>query len=475
MKYENELESVLQEIVARWEMPGLGVGIVEGAETIYTRSFGVQSLETGAAVTSKTIFCLASIGKCLVASAVMQLVEGGRIDLHAPLIQYLPYFVLDDDRYPQITVHQLLSHTSGMPDFDEVEYMEFVAHPEVDEGAAERFVRSLSGRSLVHAPGEKFFYSNIGYNVLGDLIAKTSGQTFEAYMQANVLLPAGMPDSTFLPADANRQQLAMPHLRAPGMMVNPSHPYHRADAPSSFLHATVPDMCQWAVTSLNRGVHEGKRILSSASYDRMWTPVARRGSPPFREEMGLGWNLGHFEGTLTVGHGGAGFGWSCFLFLMPGKSRAAIVLCNEESSAQERVTLAVARTMLDLEPHAGTVSMMVPICKAMQAGGMQAARARYSEIKGNSDEYFLNQYQLIDAMLQFVSAGRLEAAIDLLNLNLEIFPESADSYTSLASLHFQKGDRSTAEAAVRKALSLQPDDVFAIEWLARIQKADRPG
>ncbi len=77
----------------------------------------------------------------------------------------------------------MLSHTSGMPDFTESEYEELVAHPEADEGASERLVRSLSSRKMAAAPGERFLYSNIAYNVLGDLIAKISGQTFEAYMK----------------------------------------------------------------------------------------------------------------------------------------------------------------------------------------------------------------------------------------------------------------------------------------------------
>jgi len=124
----------------------------------------------------------------------MQLVEHGKIELEAPLAGYLPYFRLDDERYREMTIRQVLSHTAGMPDMDESEYDELVAHPEVDEGAAERYVRRLSHLKLVAAPGERFFYSNIAYNVLGDLIAKLSGQSFEDYMKAHILQPAGMPD-----------------------------------------------------------------------------------------------------------------------------------------------------------------------------------------------------------------------------------------------------------------------------------------
>ena len=213
----------------------------------------MQSLETPVPVTLDSIFCVASIAKCFVATAVVQLAEHGKIDLDAPLVQYLPYFQLDDERYPQITIRQILSHTSGMPDMDESEYDELVAHPEYDDGAAERYVRGLRRRKMPAAPGERFLYSNIAYNVLGDLIAKISGQSFEAYMKEHILLPAGMPNSTFFYPDVPRDRLAVPHLRTPEMIVNPIYPYHRADAPASYLHSTVVDMCHWAITCLNGG------------------------------------------------------------------------------------------------------------------------------------------------------------------------------------------------------------------------------
>ena len=173
MLYEKKLDAVLGEIMTRWGIPGLGIGIVEGNDIVYAKGFGVQSLDTGAPVTLDSIFCVASITKCFVATAVLQLAEQGKIHLDAPLVLYLPYFKLDDERYPQITIRQMLSHTSGMPDLEESEYDELVAHPEYDDGAAERYVRGLSSRKMSAAPGERFLYSNIAYNVLGELICQS--------------------------------------------------------------------------------------------------------------------------------------------------------------------------------------------------------------------------------------------------------------------------------------------------------------
>lgn len=303
-----QLNAVLQEIVDRWGIPGLGVGIVKDGEIVYARGFGVQSLATGVPVSPDSLFCIASITKCFIAAAVMQLVEQGKLHLDTPIVHYLPDFRLDDERYTHISLRQMLSHTSGMPDMEEDEYNELVANPEYDESAPERYVHSLASRKMIAAPGERFAYSNIAYNVLGHLITRITGVTLENYLQDHILRPAGMPDSTLFFSDVPRHRLAVPHLRVPEMIVNPIYPYHRADAPASFLHASVAEMCNWAVTCLQRGRYQEQSLLTPASFDQMWTSVAQRGAPPFREEMGLGWTMGHFEGVKTVGHGGGGFG-----------------------------------------------------------------------------------------------------------------------------------------------------------------------
>ncbi len=462
-----QLDTVLQEIIARWGVPGMGVGIVEDGKITYARGFGVQSLGTGVPVTPDSIFCVASITKCFVATAVMQLVEQGRLHLDAPLVQYLPDFRLDDERYSHITLRQMLSHTSGMPDMEEDEYDKLVAHPEYDADAPERFVRTLSSRKMIAAPGERFAYSNIAYNVLGYLIAKLTAQSFEEYMKENVLRPAGMPESTLFFPDVPRDRLAVPHLRAPGMIVNPVYPYHRADAPASFLHSSVIEMCHWAITCLKRGIYQGQRILTPAIYDQMWTSVAQRGAPPFREEMGLGWTLGHFEGAKTVGHGGEGFGWTCFLALLPENNCAAIVLCNEESAAYDLALQAVLCTLLGRKPQSGQVSWMIPIAQALQTGGIRAAYACYDEIKDNSD-YYIDADELISLYYQLMGVKKFDLAIELLELDLHVFPECLELYIYLARIHLQKSDRAQAEAVLRRALAIQPDRADVLEMLSRI-------
>ncbi len=464
---EKELDRVLQEIITNWGVPGLGVGIVQDGKTLYKRGFGVQSLETRAPLTTDSLFCLASIVKCFVATAVMQLVEQGKLQLETPLVHYLPEFNMDDARYPLITLQQMLSHTSGMPDMDEEQYDELVAHPEYDECALERYVRSLASLKLIAAPGKRFAYSNIAYNVLGYLIAKVSGKTFEDYMQEHILRPAGMPQSTLYFPDVPLDQFAAPHLRVPQMIVNPLFPYHRADAPASFLYSNVTEMCHWALTSLQRGNRQGQSLLSPAGYKKMWAPVAQRDDPPFREEMGLGWTLGHFEGVRTVGHGGGGFGWTCFLALLPDINSTAIVLSNDESSAHDLALQAALSSLLGKEPQPGKVSWMIPIAQALHAGGASAARACYEEIKENP-AYLIDAGELIPLVYQLMSVKKSDLVIDVLELDLHVFPEKPWLYIYLAKACLQKGDHVRGKTALRRALAIQPDRADALEMLNKI-------
>lgn len=467
MKYEQDLETALQEIMTRWDIPGLAVGIVEGDEIVYARGLGVQSLESDVPVTLDSIFCVLSVSKCFVATAILQLVEGGILDLDAPLVQYLPYFRMDDERYLRITICQALSHTSGMPDIDESEYIEWMAQPEVDDGAAERFVRSLEDKHLIANPGESFSYSNIAYNVLGDLLAKVSNDSFENAMREQLLSPSGMSNSTFLLAEVPANRLVWPHLRSPEMRVNASYPYHRADAPSSFLHTTIMDMCHWGMISLKRGSRLGRRILSAEGYDLMWSPVAKRGNPPsIYEEMGLGWTLGHYRGLRTVSHGGAGFGSTAFLLLLPEKNGVAVVLCNDESDACNLAARAVADALIGQKPQTSKVSWMVPISRALARGGIAAAYSRYREL--DAEVYDLDPYDLNSLALQLQMAKEVELAIEVLGLTTDVYPQHVHSYVQMGRLYLLKGENALARETLLKALSIEPTDATAAGLLKRL-------
>ncbi len=191
-----KIEALVEQIMQKYSIPGLALGIVKDGHPIYAKGFGVAEVGSDRPVTSRSIFHTASVNKTVVATAIMQLVEAGKIDLDSLMTDYLPYFSMADRRYANMTVRQVLSHRAGIPNVDNATLEAEFRAPRYDDAALEEYVRNLSDTSLLFAPGEDFSYSYPGFDVLGDVIAKASGESFEEYVQDNIFSPLAMGDTT---------------------------------------------------------------------------------------------------------------------------------------------------------------------------------------------------------------------------------------------------------------------------------------
>lgn len=315
-----QFESFLKQQMQEHAVPGFAIGVVKQGAVVYAKAFGVKNLDSQDDLTTSSLFHQASLTKPFVATCIMQLVERGKLHLDDPVIKHLPYFKLGDERYQAITIRQMLTHTSGMPDVQDYEWN----NPVYDDGALERYVRRLSGEKLIAPPGESYRYSNMAFDVLGDLIAKVSGMSFEAYVQQNILAPLKMQHSTLLRREADENLMTTPHVKeGDSVVVSDVYPYNRMHAPSSTLISNTVDMCRWALANLNRGELDGQRILKVESHDLMWqagTDVA--------DGIGLSWKLGRWSACQTVFHGGRDTGYRSFIMLVPDKSLGIVVATN---------------------------------------------------------------------------------------------------------------------------------------------------
>lgn len=317
------LEELIQTTLATDKLAGLAVGLVQANAVVYTKGFGVRNLATGEPVTAESLFHMASVSKPFSATAIMQLVEQGKVTLEDPVIKHLPYFTLADERYPEITIRQLLNHTSGMPDTEDYEWEQ----PQTDEGALERYTRSLADQTLLGAPDEQFAYSNMAFEVLGDLIAKVSGLSFESYIKTQILTPLGMYQSTFLRSEVPAALATTPHVGTERAEVSPVYPYNRAHAPSSTLHSNAVEMCRWALANLNHGELDGARILQPASYDLLFQPYREMGSG---WSIGLSWFHANYKGHARISHGGDDPGYVTYIAMFPTQQAALAIMANSD-------------------------------------------------------------------------------------------------------------------------------------------------
>jgi len=322
-----KLDLEIERVFRQSDSPGLAVGVVQDREIVYAKGFGVVNLETGEEVTPRTLFHMASITKPFVATSIVQLLEQKKLSLDDRIVEHLPYFELEDSRDDTLTIRQFLTHSSGMPDVEDYHWDE----PEYDEGALERYVRSLTDRVLLFGPGEQFSYSNMAFEVLGDLIAKVSGGSFEDYVKEHILLPLGMNDSSILIRDVDPALLANGHIQEEGgtIRVSEHYAYNRAHGPSSCLYSNVVDMSRWAIANMNRGELEGTRILDASSYELLWTPAVEAGVSDGRPRyIGLSWFLSDYGEYQTVSHGGRDIGYQTYFVMVPDAGVAVIVLSN---------------------------------------------------------------------------------------------------------------------------------------------------
>jgi CubicO group peptidase (beta-lactamase class C family) len=325
-----EVETYLQSLIDTAAIPGITIAITNAQDIVYTKGFGVTNTATKEKLEPKHIFHVASVSKTFTATAVMQLSEKGRLDINKPLITYLPYFKLKDERYKTITIKQMLNHTSGIPDVEDYEWEKAVS----DQGAAERYTRSLAEKSLVSNPGSEFHYSNMAFDIMADLISKVSGLSFEKYVKENVLIPLEMNESSFYAPEIKKALRTSPHTGKPPK-VSSIYPYNRMHAPSSTLNTNVLELSHWAIAFLNNGKFKRTRIVSDSTYLMMTTPTFTIDDER-KQSIGLSWFMYPYLGMTNYEHGGADLGYRSMLTLIPEKKIGIIILSNtEEISLQE--------------------------------------------------------------------------------------------------------------------------------------------
>lgn len=322
-----ELDRSLASIMAEQNLPGAAIGIVIGNEPALQRGYGVATLGADIPVTTRSVFHWASVSKPFVAIAVMQLVGEGKLALDDLVVDRLPYLKMANERYREITLQQLLTHTAGMPDVEDYEW----DNPQTDEGALKRWVLELDSAELLFAPGSDREYSNVGFEVLGLVVQEVSGVSFEEYMHAKIFAPLQMNDTSFIASEIDPKLRVSGHVGEPERRIASAYPYNRRHAPSSTLNTNIVDMTRFSQAMLNDGKVGDKHILGEELIAQMWSPAWQ--SPEDPERMhGLGWNTGRPWGDIfAASHGGHDDGFRSLLYIAPEEDVAIFVVSNDDS------------------------------------------------------------------------------------------------------------------------------------------------
>ncbi len=326
-----ELDDFIVNALARLDVPGAVVAVVEGGKVVYEKAFGVRSLGQKDVVTPKTLFMIGSITKPMTTMMEATLVDTGKFGWETPVTSLLASFALGDaDITKKVTLWQMSCACTGMPRQDMEDIFEF-AHV-----TPEQRIASMRTMKPTTAFGETFQYSNLmvaagGYAAAHGFDPKPSlGDAYDAVMQKKVFGPIGMESTTLDFSVAEGADHAMPHAlsidgvarQLPLMVERDVLPIR----PSGGVWSNVRDMERYAMTEISKGVApSGERVVSEANLVERWKERVRTGT---EGSYGLGINVATVFGLPSLRHDGGSFGFGASLFMLPQQRIAIIVLTN---------------------------------------------------------------------------------------------------------------------------------------------------
>jgi CubicO group peptidase (beta-lactamase class C family) len=312
-----DLDTLLPLLMTRHRVPGVSVVAIENRRIAWERHFGARQAGQGDAVDAATRFEVASMTKPLAAHAALKLVEQGRLDLDRPLVAYLPGpYLQDEPLHAKITARNVLTHTSGFPNW----------RPK--DGALK----------VLHEPGTAYRYSGEGFVLLQRVIEQVTGEDYETHLQRTLLQPLGMTASSHLWSESWADQAAAGHDRQ-GRVKQPRRLYREANAAYS-LYTTARDYAAFLLACLNPDPGAAPPV-STASRQLMLTPLSpptgrplieRRGSTGQGDvRFGLGWALEPTASGLRVCHSGSnGTGFRSHAEWDPEQGDGLVILTNAD-------------------------------------------------------------------------------------------------------------------------------------------------
>lgn len=330
-EYQQRIDTYLQAAHTLWGFDGT-VLIGKNGKILYTRGFGMANQKFGEANTPKTKFYIGSLTKQFTAAAIMALQDDGLLNVDNPIIKYLPDYPHDPGE--RITVRQLLTHTSGIPNYtDDIEVLFKRTQPMSED----EIIAEFENRPLDFEPGTKFKYSNSGYILLGKIIENVSGQSYEAYLHHKIFKPAGMHDSGYGRREAGLPDRADGYTNMGNGRIVDALPVDLSVLYSSgALYSTAIDMCKWDAALRT------DKILGHTSLQAMLTPE--------KNNYGFGWVIDTTYHHLHTYHGGFLDGFNTIFDRWLDDSLCVVVFSNEDEAPVNKIARGVAAILFD-EPY----------------------------------------------------------------------------------------------------------------------------
>ena len=433
--------------------------VVDNGKVIYKKGSGLANMEWNIPNAPDTKFRLGSVTKQFTATLVLQLVEQGKIKLDGKLIDYLPDY--RPDTGTRVTIHNLLSHTSGIPNYTALpDFFEKVSRNpfKVDD-----FVKKYASGDLQFEPGTKFTYSNSGYFLLGAIVEKVTGKSYEQVLRENIFEPVGMKNSGFDHWNAIIGKRATGYSRTPRGYE--TAPYLDMSIPyaAGSLYSTVEDLFLW-----DQALY-GEKILSAKSKELMFKPNLNN----------YGYGFVMTQATLgpaklavpVIQHNGGINGFSTVIVRMTGDKRLIVLLDNaEDGQYLDKMVTGIMSVLYDQPYDMPRRSIADVIVNTILEKDAASAIKEYRALKAGpaASEYDFSEAELNRVGYQLLQMKKLAEAIEIFKLNVEMYPQSANTYDSLGEAYMTHNDKELSIANYKKSLELDASNTNAKSRLAAL-------
>ena len=323
------VDDYIKKAMSRQHIPGLSLVVVRDGKVVKAKGYGLASLELGVPASPETVYGLASATKPFVATAILLLVQDGKISLEDKVSKYLNE---TPEAWKSVTIRHLLSHTSGIKD-----YSSDLRRAFPHDTSPEKFAQEVMREPLNFAPGEKWAYSNTGYVLLGMVVLKASGKSYDAFLQERVFKPLGMKATRRDSPDEVVPNRAAGYLWAGGGSLRNAEflKYLTMNQGDGGILSTAPDLAKFdAALSTDR-------LLSAPSRDVLWTPVKLNDGKT--HGYGLGWFLEEVNGHKHVYHAGGSPGANSMISRYPDDRLTVIFLTNGGAAYAQGLDLGIAQ------------------------------------------------------------------------------------------------------------------------------------
>lgn len=327
-----KIDSLLSTLFIDKDGPGGAFLIAKGGKPIYQKAFGKANIELGVAMTTQNIFQLGSITKQFTAIAILMLEEQHLLSTQDPISKYIPDYPNGD----KITLHHLLTHTSGIKDFTKMKSISQIAQKDL---SPKELVDFFKNEPVDFLPGEKFEYNNSGYAVLGYVIELTSKDTYEHFIQKNIFAKADMTNSRYVSDVAIIKKRAYGYQQKNNQYVNKTRISFNIPYASGSLMSTLEDMLKWQ-SALNQNI-----LLKASSSKKAFTAYQLNNGASIH--YGYGWHISQINGSPSREHGGSVFGFKTMGVYLPQQDIYVIGLSNCDCNSPTQVTRDIAKLVLE--------------------------------------------------------------------------------------------------------------------------------